>query len=340
VGIPRNALWAVDIESLTGSPVATDVTFRSARFTWTLDEHDSASCEATLLPAEVSVWVPGQRRAVLRQRSDDARWWAGFLTHLTRSGPPADPRFAAAGLGLATALNYMVVGEDVQDYEDAADNIAWDRYTEATGGSYTGFTRGSTTGSPATRERSYCAGVGTIAEVFAELGDMDPGGFDWTVDPDGAINFYGGGRGSASGRSIAEGDTRDWSVEQDTTDLATVAVVDADCIPAPEVVTSGLSGTYGDRAVIVDSDTNKTADMNAKGNDELRARGAAKTELTASWLQERGPWSWGDVWLGDTVTAALDAVFGGSTAMRLKQVVLSLEPGKLQFVECLFEEAL
>jgi hypothetical protein len=33
-------------------------------------------------------------------------------------------------------------------------------------------------------------------------------------------------------------------------------------------------------------------------------------------------------------------VFGGSTAMRLKQVVLSLEPGKLQFVECLFEEAL
>jgi len=337
--------WSIDVLSRSGgSTIEAATAFRSARVTWSLD--GPGSIDLTLRTEDVvgGPWLAGQRR--IRVNRLATPWWCGFQTNLARSGRPSDIRYSAAGLGLVTALRRRVVHTAFYVSDDS-DEIAWDliAHAQAQTNGNEGFTKGTTTGTPAVRNRYYCEGD-NIFDAISSLAERKVKGFDWEIDALGAFNVWIGGRGTdLSGTyTLTEGDTIDWAVEEDSADMLTYATAFGKQGPAghcDEVwVTRNttLATTYGRSEEVMElTDVEATAELDDAADDLLRSRGAARRRLRIAWLDGRGLWDFGAVWLGDVVSAALDTAFGGTQDMRLISVSVSLEPGQWAFVEHEFE---
>lgn len=337
--------WTIDVLARDGgSTIATDTAFRSARVAWSLD--GPGSVDISLREADVTAgpWLAGQRR--IRVNRLGSPLWAGFQTNLSRGGRPSDIRYSVAGLGLASALRERIV-HTAFFVTDTSDEIAWDLIAHAqaqTDGSE-GFTQGATTGTPATRNRYYCEGD-NIYDAISSLAERKAKGFDWEISPTGAFNVWIGGRGTdLSGTyTLTEADVIDWVVEEDTSGLLTYATAfgmpgpDGRCDEVWVTRSTSLKTTFGRREAVAElREVDSTAELEDAADDFLRARGAARRRLKVAWIDGQGPWAFGDVGLGDVVSAALETVFGGTQDMRCVTVAVSLEPGQWAFCEYEFE---
>lgn len=332
--------WALDLQDNDGGAVASDVVFRLATATWALD--GSGSLEVDLKQGTEDEWVAGQRRAIVRDGATP--WWGGWMTRTVQSGGPKAETFKSSGLGLSSRLSRRLVHGDFSQHMVPATDIAWALISHAqaqTAGDL-GFTLGSVDGTAPSRSRDYCDGD-VVGDAIGELAAFVPGGFDWEIDPTGAFNAWVGGRGSATGRTIAPADVRDWGVESETVDLATYATgIGTDptgaCGAPVEVVSSDDDvATYGRCEIPVAVDSNDSDELADAAAAEIAARLSAGLVLTASWIDGRGPWDFGEVWLGDTLTADFRACFGGPQLVHVTDIKLALEPGHMAFVEYGFE---
>jgi hypothetical protein len=335
--------WHVDLRNRDGSALLSDVPLAAFRAVWTLDGPGAFECE--LGENDAAQWLTGRRR--IRVRQDATLRWQGWLTDLEESTQSFDDvarsrgtLLRAAGLGLSAVLGRRFVHGDFNKFLTSATTIAWNLVQEAQGqtdGDY-GFTLGTVTGTAPNRTRHYCDGD-NIADAIGELAAKDPGGFDWEIDQNGAFNAWVNGRGSASGETLERDQARTWHVRDGSTALATYVTVlgDADepC-GAPLAIRSdaGLAASYGRIEEVVELSSNDSDEMEEHGDEELRIRAAARRRVRATFHETQLPWTWGAVWLGDTVAVDLPTHFGGaSQTMRVIEVAQSVEPPAEGFTE-------
>jgi hypothetical protein len=332
--------WTLDILSLTGATQNSDVNFRSARITWAQD--GTGACEVALREPDVSggLFRAGQKRLAFRDAAGTRRF-QGFLEQLERAGSPSDIRYRASGLGLASILSEGCVHGNFSQTNVVATTIAWALIThfQAQADAAYGFTQGSTTGTAPSRTRHFCDGD-VIAEGIRELAERDTGGFAWEIDANGAFNTWVGGRGTdVSGSvTIAPSDTIDWSCVEDMTEYRTYVTClgDSDqndpCGAPLAIASGGTPGTYMRREEVVEDASRDVAELTETATEELDSRVASRIRLRTSWVEGQGPWSFGTRWIGDTVTAALGAAFGGNATVKCIGITITLESTH-EFVE-------
>jgi hypothetical protein len=339
-GVARR--WAVRLETRTGVSVESDVDLNAFRVVWSLD--GPGSFEAEVPEDDATNWLAGQRRIVV-QKLDTGDVWAGWLTGLEESTQSVNDlnkargtELRASGLGLASVFGRRVVHGDFSKSAVVATTIAWNLIQEAqsqTNGDY-GFTLGAVDGTAPARTRHYCDGD-NIADAINELAGLSTGGFDWEISPAGQLKMWVGGRGDASGETLVRTEAQTWNVTYETGDIATFVTVlgeaDEPC-GAPLVIrSSGLASTYGRLESVQDLDTTNLTEMNEAGDEELRARLASRIRVRATWPENKAPWAWAAVWLGDTLSVTLPAHFGGVQTLRVIEIALSVEPPEFGFIE-------
>lgn len=338
--------WTCELLNLTGgSPTA--ATFQSARITWQRDGGGSAEIELRDEDVSGGAWLAGRKRVRFKDSGATVRY-QGWMDALERAGRPSTGvRYRASAVGLAEILEKRAVHGDFTRTSTVATTIAWDLINHAQGqtdGNH-GFTLGTITGTAPARTRYFCDGD-IIGERIREISELETGGFDWEIDAAGAFNAWVGGRGTnVSGSvTIAPSDTIDWRCRDDVRDFATYATGlgdrddDTPC-GAPLVVDFvGERTTYGRREVVLSSEQDDVTELELLTSEELRARVASRINLQTSWVEGQGPWAFGTRWLGDTVTAALGAAFGGNTTVRCTAVEISLEATR-EFVTYEWEKA-
>lgn len=331
--------WTLDIQDAKGNTtVATDVVFHGARLTW--DAEGFGACEVDLKQGQMSdVWQSGKHRLIAKL--DGTPKWAGMLTKLGRSGEPGGPEWKASGLGLGVLLESRIVRFPfvITDTVDAIVSALLDEIQVTQINGDLGFSMGTATGTFATRTRSYCTGA-KIAEEIRELAQKRQG-FDWEVDATGAINLWTPKRGVSTGLTIGEDDTHTWDVESDTDDMLTNVTVLGDFddpyqhrVMARKDGMTALFARHEEAIEVTADDDNELYDA---GFAVLRARLGSMTTLTTSWLEGRGPWAFGQVWLQDEVSAELESWFGGTQDMRCSSVVATLDGNELVEVEQSFD---
>jgi hypothetical protein len=336
--------YSLDTLSLDGSSTLSTATpFKSARATWTLDGPNAIDVD--LRPADLAAgdWLSGRRRVAVMQGGNAIL--GAYLTKLARAGKPKQIGYSASGLGLASILPFRIVDPDYV-VDDDVFAVAWSLIVQAQAQADgdMGFTLGAVVGSPPTKRRVYCVGD-KVSDGLTELAAGKEGGFDWEIDGGGAFNVWIGGRGTDTGRSLVESDTIDWGVEEETSDLLTYATVfgmdgDGPCDQVWRTRSNAtlLAAGYGRRQDTADfGGVSDLDELDDAADDALRASAAGRRHLVVTWIEGRGPWAFGDVWVGDRVSAALDPEFGGTQDMRVTDIALSLEPGKHEFVEHTFE---
>lgn len=349
--------WSIDLVSLDGTTVVNAATaFASVRCTWAAGEGVGAA-EITLKGSHVDDgrWAYGRRRVVVKDGSGVAVF-AGWLDRLDRGGRPGETRggitapqgkaWRASARGLAAALDQAVVHGDMQKVDVAADVIAWDlvQHAQAQSGNVWGFTLGTTTGTSLARTRYYCDGD-VIGDAIREL--VETTGDDWDITPDGELDYWVGGRGSdlSATHTVAPEDCIDWQCTGDAQGIATVVTGigdrdnDAPCGPPLVIdVDSAAMTTYGRREVVIDTESQDEFEVNEKTSEELRARLASGLSLRTAWIEGRGPWAFGDVWIGDVVNAELGGAFGGDADVRCISVSVTAE-SLYEFIEMEWEAA-
>jgi hypothetical protein len=341
-------VWTADLLSLDGTTALnTSTPFKSGRATWSAGDGTGA-VEFNLRASDVADgrWLFGQRRIRIKDGGGTARY-QGWLDRLERSGHPGAVEYRAASRGLAAALEEGVVHGDFSKVSVIDTTIAWDliAHVQAQADNVWNFTDGTTTGVGPARTRDYCDGD-IIAERIRELAGMEQG-FDWEIDADGAFNRWAGGRGTDLTGSItlAPSDAQDWNCVGDSSELRSymTGLGDRDdntpCGP-PLVIDNdaAAAATYGRREGVLADVSDDEFEMEEKTADALRARIASRVNLKATWIEGRGPWSFGTVWIGDTVTGALGAEFGGNAAIRLISLSVSFDD-KYEFIETEWEAA-
>ena len=340
-------MWSLDILALDGlTTTVTDATFKAARLTWALDGSGAAEIELTAADALAGAWLYGRRRVLIKDSLDVAQF-QGWLDRLERRGAPGKVQYRASARGLAAILEQRVVHGDFNKVSVVATTIARDliAHMVAQTNDMTGFTAGTHTGavSPA-RDRWYCDGD-NIREMIDELAELS-NGFTWEIDAAGAFNTWAGQRGTDLTGSVTlrPEDVQDWSFIGDMEEFATYATgvgedPDGPCGPPALTDYTADRTAYGRREAVIGVDTASEAELLEAITEELRARAASGKNLRVAWIEGRGPWAFGDVWLGDTVNVELGPEFGGDADMRLINVSISLEPGTLEFVELEWEAA-
>ena len=338
------AFWSIDLRSLDGtSLVQAAAPFASAQIKWTLEGPGAA--EITLAPNDISSnWLYGQRRVLIKDGAGTSRY-QGWLDRLDRSGKPSDIRYRASSRGLAAILFQRAVHGDFPQVATVATTIARALITHmvAQTDDKTAFTLGSVTGTAPSRSRWYCDGD-NIGDAINDLAQMDSG-FAWEISATGAFNCWVGGRGSdlSGTKTVAPADTIEWNCTADVTELGTyvTGLGDTDdeepCGPPLVVDFSALRTTYGRREFVISADTRTAGEILEKTTEELRARGASRINLRTSWVEGGGPWAFGAVWVGDLVNAVLGAEFGGTLKVRCIGIMVTLEPGKHEFIEMEWE---
>jgi hypothetical protein len=340
--------WTVDLLPLAGGAALNSATpFKSARITWTLDGIGAADFDLRESDVSDGRWLYGRRRVLVKDGSGTARF-QGWLDRLERGGSPGAVSYRAASRGLAAALAQAVVHGDYSEVETPAEEVAWGliAHAQAQSGNVWGFTDGTHSGGThPSRTRYYCDGD-VIAERLNELAEMSDG-FTWEIDAAGAFNTWRTARGTdrTGTHTLSPGDCMDWSCNADVSELASVVTGlgdrddDTPCGPPLVIDTDSAAVTlWGRREVVIETENDDEFEVNEKTTAELDARLASQLDLKTTWIEGRGPWSFGSVWLGDTVTAELGAPFGGNKAVRLIGVTVTLE-GLYEFVECEWEAA-
>jgi hypothetical protein len=331
--------WTIDLLNNLGTVVLANAPWSTAQVTWALD--GPGALEVNLRENQAAQWIPGQRR--VRVMRDGVAVWQGFLNRIRSEGPAGDIHVTASALGLASILEKRVVHGDFSRVNTVASTIAWDLITHAqlqTDGNY-GFTLGSSIGTATSRTRHFCDGD-VIRDAIDELAEHEPGGFDWEISATGAFNVWVSGRGVATGLTVAQSQSHEWSVEADYTDVPTYMTVmgssDQPC-GAPLVIrNSAFSSTWPRREDDIDADTTDSAEMTTRGDGELRKKTAARIHASTMYVTEtRVPFAWDAIGLGDRVTMALGAWYGGTQTMRCTQVDVSLEIGSLRVYQYQFE---
>lgn len=335
----QDGTWRLDIQGPDGGAnLVTSAPFQAARITWTVDGPGAA--EVDLRPEDLTDdWQPGTHRLVVDL--DNMPEFAGYLTRLTRDGPPENITYKASAIGLASILDWRLVRHLYGITGTAAEIVASlldEAQTQYHGDM--GFSMGAIDGTTVTRTRGYCFGV-VIGEAIRELASIGRG-FDWEVDATGALNIWNNTRGVNSGKTLAEEDTQSWSVELETSDLVTTVSVIGDQSqpfgPMHHMVRSpGMAITYGRREVVVDVDSTDSDELFDAATAELVSRGGALLRVRTMWIEGRGPWQFGDVWMQDRASVVLPAIFGGTQGMRLIEASVSLDPGTHVYVEHTFE---
>ena len=329
--------WTIDLQDHDGTPLTSAATFQAARITWTAD--GPGSVEVDLRPTDVSdEWSP-PGRALFKVGGTPV--FAADLLRLSRSGPPADLSYRATGLGLANRLDWRLVRHEYAITDDVAaivESLLDEAQTQFNGDM--GFTMGQVVGNPVTRTRGYCFGV-VIGDAIRELASIGRG-FDWEVDQDGALNIWVPARGIDTGLTLADTDTQAFDVEFDTSDLVTTVSAIGDPMepfgPRHTMVrTVGMAATHGRREVAVDVDSVDLEELEDAAEAELKVRSGASLRVHTMWIEGRGPWELGDVWLQDSVDVTVESWFGTTASMRLTEVSVTLDPGVHTYVEHIFE---
>jgi hypothetical protein len=335
------AVWTVNLQNRAGGAVQTGAPVSFLRAVWSLD--GPGSFEAGVPEDYAANWLAGQRRVVLLR--DAVAKWAGWHITLEESDDSADDtekpfgtELRAAGYGLAGIFERRVVHGNFDKFMTVATTIAWNliQHAQAQSDGDYGFTLGTVVGTAPARTKHFCDGD-FIDTGILDLAQKDTGGFHWEITPTGVVNFWVGGRGSASGVTLTRSQARTWNVTNDTGDIATVTSAlgtsEQPC-GAPLVIrTNGLASTYGRLESVVDIDSNDSAEMNEHADDDLKARLSSRLRVRATFRETQLPWAWGAVWLGDTLTINPGAHFGGSQTFRVIEVAATVEPPDLSYIE-------
>lgn len=341
--------WSIDILSLDGaSTVVSAAPFKSGRSTQAVD--GEGVLEVELRPPDVAGgdWLRGQRRLLLKDSAGTPRF-QGWLDRLERAGNPGAVGYRATARGLRSVLDRRIVHGDVNQVHVRATDIVKELvlvHIQAQTFDKTNFSDGTTEGTAPFRDRRYCDGT-VISEGIRELAEMDPGGFAWEIDELGQLNMWVGTNTRGTNRSgsvtLRPEDVNDWQYVGDTADLVTFAMGlggdSSSCSRPSTTVNDSLQSTYGRLEAVVEDSTDDTDELGEKAQEELRARIASRSALRATWIEGRGPWSFGDVVLGDVVNAELGAEFGGDAHLRLTSTSVTMEPGLHEFVETTWEAA-
>lgn len=345
--------WTLDLKSLDGTTTTHSATpFKSGRLTWALDGPGAAEFELRASDVADGRWTPGTKRLLVKNAAGTAQF-QGWLERLERSegekmpGVTTVSDWRAAGRGLAAHLDERVVHGDFNQVGVTRTTAARALIThiDSQTDDAANFTLGSVTGGTAsTVDRYYCDGD-VISESLNELADAN-GGFAWEIDVNGALQCYVGGRGSdlSATRTIAPATSTSWSDVADVTELATYVTglgeTDEDTLcGAPLVVDfTAERTTYGRKERVISGDYNTEAEMDRVTSEELRARVASRCHIANSWIEGRGPWSFGTVWLGDVVKAQRGTELGGDLNVRLINISITFED-RYEFVSMEWEAA-
>lgn len=326
--------FTIDLHS---SPII-GATFAGLRASWTAD--GPGAMEVDLRPTDINDnWTPGADQVQLNWGAGPI--FRGTIERLEQSGPPEDIRFTASALGLAARLDYRIVRHefDIRDHVDVMVAALLDEAQAQFNGAM-GFSMGTVSGTTANRLRNYCFGV-NIGDAIRELAQVGHG-FDWEIDATGALNIWQNTRGIHTGKTVQASDTNSWSVSADTADaLTNVSSIGSQEQPFGPIhrlsYSPGLSTVYGRREVAIDVDSTDETELFDSGDAELATRAGARMQVETMWIDDRGPWGFGEVWLQDIVSVVLPTYFGGTQDMRCTEINLSLEPGLHYFVEHTFE---
>jgi hypothetical protein len=343
--------WSIDLLALDGLTEAVHhAPYKTARVTWAKDGPGAVEIELTAAHAASGIWLPGQRRVRVNNAAGTTKF-AGWLGRLERSGSPDAPTYRAAAKGLASILEKRVVVGDFSQVSVVGTTIATAllAHIDAQSNDQTNFTVGAITGTAATLTRYFCDGD-IIMDAINELANRESGGFQWELTPAGAFTAWVGGRGTdySATKTLAPGDVNDWNFIADEESTATYVMGigdrndDQPCGAPLQEVFDTLRTTRGRLEVVTSSDSLTDAELIEIAEDELRARVASRSHLTASWIEDNPnarPWTFGTVWLDDIVKVAAGAEFGGDQNMRCVSVSITLEPGVHEFVEMEFEAA-
>lgn len=339
--------WTIDLEALDGaSTTNTAVPFQSARVTWAKDGVGAAEVNLRASDVAGGIWLPGQRRLIVKDGAGVAKF-GGWLGRLERSGSPDGPKYRAAAKGLADILNKRVVIGDFSQVSQVGTTIATAllSHIDAQSNDQTNFTVGTIVGAAASLTRYFCDGD-VILDAINELANRESGGFQWEISPAGAFNAWVGGRGTDMSATVtlSPSKTIDWSFVADEDGTVTYVMGlgdrndDQPCGAPVQEVFDALRTTRGRTEVVVSVDTTTDAELIEIAEDELRARVASRSNLRAAWIEGRGPWAFGTVWIDDVVKVQAGAEFGGDQNMRCVSVTITLED-KYEFVEMEFEAA-
>lgn len=337
--------WTVDIQGPNGgADIATDVEFKSLQIRWTSDGPGAA--EIDLAASHISTdWTSGLHRVVINL--DATPMFAGYVNRLTRSGPPAAYTYTASANGLAWILDWRMIHKPqvFAAIDTPVGETAWqliDAVQSQINGDM-GFTQGTTVGTTVSKDRGYCDGS-NVGEEIRELASVGRG-FDYEIDATGAFNVWNNSRGTdlSGSLTLTEEDTNDWQVESDTSDLVTsvsaYGSAEKPWGPQRVPVKTFMADTYGRRELALDVDSTNENYLEDAAAAQVAVQGGAHNRVTASWIEGRGPWALGDVWLQDTVSVVLESWFGGTQDMRCTDVSVSLEPvpAEIVFIEQSFD---
>lgn len=336
--------YAIDLYDLTGALVLQDANFESAAARWDLD--GPGSLEVSIHGAHISpepLWLPGRRRVVLRDGSTPI--WGGHLLGLSSEGSSGRAyRYSARALGYAGALDGRVVLGDFSRTSTAATTVAWDliQHAQAQPNGNLGITLGTISGTAPAVTRHYCDGD-VIGDAIDELASKEPGGFDWEIAADLKFNAWVGGRGTDKTGTVTltDADVQEWRVEEEASDLATYAhafgMADDPCGPPVVTSSSSLASTHVRRDAVVEIESRTTTELQAAADNELTTRSRARRRLRVAVREQDDAKNLRSLALGDRITVVLDAVHGGSQAMRLVRRSVTVESADLAWWELEFE---
>jgi hypothetical protein len=344
--------WSLDLKALDGSStLITGAKFESCRLTWASDGVGAAEIDLSAAHAGTGNWLYGQRRILAKDAAGTPRF-QGWLDRMERQGSPRDgplgQTYKASVRGLSAILEQRCVHGDFPQISVVATTIATAllAHVDAQTDDKTNFTIGTITGVAPARSRWYCDGD-IIKTAIDQLADMS-NGFSWEIDAAGAFNAWVGGRGTdrTGTYTLTPAMCQDWSCVADMAGFASYITAigqdeDGPCGPPVQIDFVPDRTVYGRRETILSTDTNNDADTLEQATEQLRAQWASMINLHTSWIEgsAKAPWTFGTVWLGDKVNAALGTEFGGTRAVRLVGITITLEPGMHEFVEMEWEAA-
>lgn len=338
--------WTIDIQGPNGGVnLGTSVPFKSARLAWTGE--GPGAMEVDILEAQMSdLWQPGTHRAIAKL--DGVPKLACYLESLSRDSSPTEGLvYRAAGLGLASILDrrYIRRPQAFAAVDTPAGEIAWqliDAVQDQVQGDM-GFTLGTITGTTVNRTEGYCSGSNVGDEIRA-LANIRRG-FDWEIDAGGAFNVWNSSRGTdLSGTYLVQPTVvNGWTVEADTSDLVTNVVGVGDEArpwgPVEVGVVAGIASIYGRRELHIDVDSSDEQELEDAAAAQVEVQAGARVRVGTTWIEGLGPWSFGDVWLQDAVSAALEPWFGGTQDVRCVDITVTIDPNPAEvwFVEHTFD---
>lgn len=292
-------------------------------------------CTKTLL-------APGQREIwVLR---DKTRVWGGYLW----SARPEGDKVAFAGQGFFSRLRRQLI--DATRVYTATDqlDIAWDlvEFIQSQPGGDFGITRGSTTLSGITRDRTYFDyELKNLGDAITELAGVERG-FDFAISPERVWTTYYPQRGTVASNVVFElgKNIQTWSAPEDAFDVCSRIVAAGAGDGAAMLRSSQTDATaLGEYGLLADTrsfrDVSVPATLDEHAREELRLAKVARfaPELTVTVADP----PYGAFGVGDSVHVRLDAGYVDvDRMMRIGSLTVRRSDEGQELVELGFEEEL